>query len=173
MTPRHTSERLAYNEWLRSGSPPARSRKGPRPRPFAPRFWALVDKSGPVPEGRPELGPCWIWRGVKNREGYGRFRLFDNVRIMAHRFAFEVQVGPMPDGLEPDHLCRVRACVNPSHIEPVTQAENIRRRSQAKTHCVRGHEFTPQNTYHQPSSPDHWRSCLTCIRERDARRGAA
>lgn len=86
-------------------------------------------------------GDCWIWKGHTHK-GYARF----NGR-QAHRVLFEAFIGPIPDGLELDHLCRNPLCVNPHHVEPVTRAENMRRRSEAQTHCKRGHEFTEANTY--------------------------
>lgn len=81
------------------------------------RFWSKVDK-------RP--GGCWLWTGTMLRSGYGQFRLgLGHVR--AHRFAYELLVGPIPEGLTLDHLCRVTACVNPLHLEPVTLSENVKR----------------------------------------------
>ncbi len=84
------------------------------------RFWAKVDRSGP--------GGCWLWT-ASTREGYGYFGLGrrDEGMVDAHRFAYELLVGPIPAGLEIDHLCRVRRCVNPPHLEAVTSAENKRR----------------------------------------------
>src|SRR3990167_8037879 len=72
--------------------------------------------------------PCWIWQRSLGKSGYGNIAR-DGKIIKASRYYWEILNGPMPKGLEPDHLCRVRACVNPTHIEPVTHAENCRRGS--------------------------------------------
>lgn len=85
--------------------------------PFEDRFWAKVDKDA----------DCWEWRGSRNHKGYGLARRRDGKGIQAHRLAYELTVGPIPEGLEIDHLCVNRGCVNPSHLEPVTHTENIRR----------------------------------------------
>jgi hypothetical protein len=91
------------------------------------RFWSKVNKDGPVPAHRPELGPCWVWTDPLSDEGYGRFTL-DRKLYQAHTWGYCHFVRPIPDGLEPDHLCRNRACVNyESHLEPVTRRENVRR----------------------------------------------
>ena len=103
---------------------------------------------------------CWIWTGGLRGDGYGKLR-----NRQAHRVIYERIVERIPEGLELDHLCRVTACVNPTHLEPVTRLENMRRRSAAYTHCKHGHAYTAQNTYITPSGS---RDCRTCIRRRVA-----
>lgn len=118
---------------------------------------------------------CWEWTGAVVAQGYGRFWNGSEVR-QAHRMVYEWAKGPIPDGLVLDHLCRVRHCVNPSHLEAVTNGVNLHRgvgptaTNAAKTHCKRGHEFTPANTFIPPGA---WRRCRTCHadRERARRRG--
>lgn len=121
-----------------------------------------------------EFGPkilatsCWNWTGHINRAGYGHFWDGDK-DIRAHRWAWARKHGPIPEGLETDHLCRNPRCVNPDHLEIVTSGENTRRGigptaiNARKTHCIHGHEFTPDNIYHPPYSPA-WRKCRTCRR---------
>lgn len=112
---------------------------------------------------------CWEWqRAISGDTGYGSLWHEGRVRG-AHRVFYEDLVGPIPDGLEIDHLCRNRRCVNPGHLEPVTHAENMRRGAVATaTHCKNGHEFTPENTYGRQD--DHGdRQCRTCARLRQRR----
>ncbi len=103
---------------------------------------------------------CWEWTGTRQTNGYGAFGV-DGQTLRAHRWAYEHFVGPIPVGLQIDHLCRNRACVNPDHLEPVTSGENTRRAM--RTHCVNGHEFTPDNTY---VPADGKRYCRECRRRR-------
>lgn len=84
-----------------------------------------------VIENRGYETPCWIWQGAVVHPGYGQMRR-DGRRVMAHRFYYEREHGPVPDGLELDHLCRVYACVNPDHLEPVTHAVNMSRAAKAR-----------------------------------------
>lgn len=111
-------------------------------------------------------GDCWLWTGSLG-SGYGRI-FVDGKTEPAHRITYEHFVGPVPDGLELDHLCRNTRCVNPSHLEPVTHAENIRRGDlalgirSAATHCVNGHEFTPENTAPRKRNGSVHRRCRKC-----------
>jgi hypothetical protein len=96
------------------------------PPTLADRLWARVDKAGPTSDLRPDLGPCWLWQGPRLPNGYG-VASHKNRNRYTHRVSYELVVGPIPDGLQIDHLCMVRACCNPDHLEPVTAAENTRR----------------------------------------------
>jgi hypothetical protein len=145
-----------WGRWYRHGDPlyvtPGRAH---RSESVEVRFWAKVNRDGPIPEYAPDLGPCWIWTAGLSGRGYGQFSGAAG-RVKAHRWAYENEHGPVPDGLDLDHLCHVPACVRPSHLEPVTRSENLRRGyaamaslGQARerpTHCKRGHEFTAENT---------------------------
>lgn len=117
---------------------------------------------------------CWIWTAGRTGSGYGAFR-YDGGTV-AHRFSYEAHVGPIPDGHVIDHLCRNKACVNPAHLEAVTQSENISRApglgefQRAKSHCRNGHPYEGDNLYVYPSGQ---RGCRTCNRESHQRRRAA
>ena len=115
----------------------------------------LQDKIMPVTE----CG-CWVWIGGKSLCGYGRVKVQGSrIAKPTHRVIYELFNGKIPKGLEPDHICNLRCCVNPNHIEPKTHAENMARNAHArKTHCKRGHEFTPENTGHYKGSR-HCRKC--------------
>jgi hypothetical protein len=117
---------------------------------------------------------CWIWTGSKNSLGYGEIS-YRGSKWRAHRAAYTALVGPIPDGLVLDHLCRTPSCVNPAHLEPVTQAENIRRavRQPAKlrTHCPQGHPYDEVNTYVYVNKKGiTQRHCRTCQRARNRKR---
>lgn len=133
----------------------------PKVRPPIERFIAKVSIK--------ENG-CHEWTAYSGPNGYGRFYVAGR-GALAHRWAYEYFVGTIPDGLQLDHLCRNRGCVNPAHLEPVTASENVRRgrsgevarsRFSLITHCPRGHEYTPENTYMGGSG----RTCRTCKRAR-------
>jgi len=131
------------------------------------RFWAKVNKNGPVWNGT----PCWVWRPPLTRKGYGVF-WFNKRLELAHRYVYELMVGPIPDGLQIDHLCRNRACQNPAHMEVVTSGMNtLRGESPAiiqsrRNVCSQGHPFDLFNTFFTRSG---WRRCRECYRERRKR----
>ncbi len=126
------------------------------------RFWAKVDKGG--------LNDCWIWTGGKSTAGYGLISV-NGKMAYAHRSAYELLVGSIPEGLQLDHLCRNPSCVNPEHLEAVTSQQNILRGEGATaqharaTHCPQGHPYNLVNTYYPP---DGSRECRTCREERRA-----
>lgn len=105
---------------------------------------------------------CWRWTATKSHDGYGLFKAIPGTNyVRPHRWLYEQLVAPIPDGLTIDHLCRVRLCVRPEHLEPVTALENHRRWVAAITHCKRGHPFDAANT--RWVSPTK-RSCRACAR---------
>jgi len=133
-----------------------------------PRFWAKL-RIGSVPAHRPDLGPCWEWRGYRGPDGYGRVGIGSTNKgtkrtLRVHRWAYESLIGPIPGGLESDHLCRNRPCANPLHLEPVSRDVNwlrgksVSARNARKTHCDKGHPFDVTRAGR--------RDCRTCIRNR-------
>lgn len=132
------------------------------------RFWSKVSKGN----------GCWEWVGtVSNRHGYGYFHVQvagKSVKVQAHRRSYELTVGPIPDGLVLDHLCRNRSCVNPAHLRPISNRENVlcgvglTAVHAQKVKCVNGHAFTQENTYIRPGTTH--RVCRACRRAPDSRR---
>lgn len=133
------------------------------------RFWIKVSRGSE--------SDCWEWRAARSRSGYGLFRVggAGTSPVNAYLVAYEIMVGAIPDGAFLDHLCRNRLCVNPSHLEPVTPRVNTLRgvgptaRNAARTHCHRGHAFTPENTIVHPLG----RNCRECRRVAERGRRAA
>src|ERR1035437_4260666 len=129
------------------------------------RLWAKVNKTE----------TCWLWTGNLNGDGYGRLE-DGGRRLMAHRVAYELLVGPIPKGMEIDHVrergCFNTNCVNPDHLEPVTHRENLLRGrsfsaiNAAKTHCLNGHEFDEANTYWYEGLRGLCRQCRQCAHDR-------
>lgn len=104
---------------------------------------------------------CWPWTACVTN-GYGQVR-FEGRRWRAHRLVYTLLVGPIPDGMELDHECRQPLCVRPSHLEPVTTAENAKRRGAAVTECRKGRTYTPENTFVDKRG---YKDCVTCRAER-------
>lgn len=134
-------------------------------KPLAERLWAKVDRSG-----GPEA--CWPFNGYRSPFGYGQIRTgpLGTPKIVAHRAAYELLVGPIPDGLQLDHLCGNPPCCNPAHLEPVTAIENTMRSPIApaavnarRTHCVHGHPFDDKNTATYLWAGRTHRRCRTCL----------
>ncbi len=162
-----------------------RSPRGPDLAPRAPRGSGLKARLLAKVEMHPS--GCWRWQGGTDQKGYGNFLIAPRRSQRAHIAAYEAFVGPVPDGLQLDHLCHTRdkscklgkdcphrRCVNPEHLEPVTPDENRRRgrglynlgaRQVEKTHCPPGHPYDEANTYVRPNGA---RNCRDCKRERDA-----
>lgn len=127
-------------------------------RDVADRFWEKVDQSA----------DCWLWTATIGIYGYGKFHMEGRPHD-AHRVAWLLTHGAVPEDLQLDHLCRNRVCVNPAHLEPVSQRENILRGTAptalnaAKTHCIHGHELSGANVYHRKDRAGR-RQCRECSR---------
>lgn len=122
-------------------------------------------------------GDCWEWTASVNSKGYGTFWI-DGKCQLAHRVSYEKYRNEIPDGLQIDHLCRNKRCVKPSHLEPVTNEENNRRRWEAYTVCGNGHPMTPENIrVHRRKNGPTTNECRTCAvarvqANRDAKKAA-
>lgn len=154
---------MHYARWRRRGSTEDLRTRRNTPKYDEDRFWSGVDAEG----------DCWVWTRCQDGRGYGMFNV-NRKNIRSHRYAWELLVGPIPDGFHIDHLCRNTICCNPDHLEPVTSAENTRRgaggtmareRARRQTHCKRNHEFTPENTLVNTNGA---RVCRICNRGRTA-----
>jgi hypothetical protein len=160
---------MHWQRWRRHGDPTTvlPPNGGQRAGDPVERFWRKIDRRGP--------DECWLWtppsrvrfRGLE----YGNFYT-PSGNVLAHRFAYELLVGPIPDDKEIDHLCRNTLCVNPAHLEPVPHRTNVLRGTALaalnakKTHCVNGHPFDEANTY--VTAAGH-RRCRRCHAEHEAR----
>jgi hypothetical protein len=135
----------------------------------------MVNKQGRF--SGPWLDVCWEWTGYTMTNGYGTVHRRPGKHLV-HRYAYELLIGPIPARLVIDHLCRVRHCVNPDHLEPVPQRENLRRgvgvppANPLKTHCFRGHRYDEDNTYLARRGSRACRACHAII-EQDRRQRIA
>lgn len=149
-----------YRRWRQTGDPLADVNLRLRGESDEVRFWAKVDKEGPLPARAPHLGSCFLWTGGLNSTGYGVFNL-DGQPVGAHRAAWILASGvQIPDGLVIDHLCGTRHCVRKSHLEPVTQRTNMHRSPRvvaaaAQRRCPKGHL----------RADDEQRGCRQCVRD--------
>lgn len=134
------------------------------PTPAAERLWKHVRKTE----------TCWLWEGAKSGNGYGHINCGRGVYRPAHVVSYEAVNGPVPDGCELDHTCRVPLCVNPAHLEAVTHRENVIRGVAPTSlihktgRCARGHEVTEANVYYRKDRPGRW-NCRACRNERRAK----
>lgn len=119
-----------------------------------------INKQGP--------NGCWLWTGSLNKYGYGQTSIDRKRGVQSHIVVYQILVGEIPTGMELDHLCRVRPCVNPDHLEVVTHKVNIQRGDSGgpqlrRTHCPAGHPYDEVNTYHTPKGK---RACRQCAKAR-------
>lgn len=123
------------------------------------------------------MSGCWLWDGSRDSKGYGQYRDPEtNRNLRAHRVCYEFNVGPIPDGMELDHKCRNRACVNPDHLEPVSHHVNTLRGigpsavNAVKTHCPKGHKYGTDRTRINPNGSRHCRECDRIAHDEKRRR---
>lgn len=146
-----------YSRWKAHGDPLVTLKKD---LSLDDRFWSFVIKG--------MEGQCWEWTGGHTGSGYSAFSIKRYTQMPAHQYAYESLLGSIPEGLELDHLCRNRGCVNPDHLELVTHDENMKRADKAcgvrsaATHCPQGHKYDEANTDHHNGR----RHCRECARER-------
>lgn len=130
---------------------------------------AKIDRALTLYIPEPNTG-CWLWEGYVTRQGYG----ITSRAARAHRVIYEAIVGPIPEGMQLDHKCRVRCCVNPAHLEPVTARENSLRgigpaaQNYKKDMCKHGHPFTEENTAYRNRNGYRHRTCKACERATNA-----
>jgi hypothetical protein len=130
-------------------------KRGPSGLPFDERFWRKVDRNGPIPEHAPGLGPCWDWTGHRNRAGYGGVKRDGAGSSLTHRVAWELVIGPIPEGLDLLHKCDRPSCVNPDHLRPGTHAENMADMKAKGRNYVRS-TFPPVPPEHRARGDRHW-----------------
>lgn len=158
-----------YMRWYTTGDVQADVPLRRHVRGAAAQFAAYVDRDGPLPVERPELGRCWTWTARRTSAGYG-YLSAEGREVVAHRWAYEHFVAAVPVDYDIDHLCRNPSCVNyERHLEPVTHQVNMLRgenppaRFARRTACSKGHEYTPDNMFIRP---DKSRGCRICDRAR-------
>jgi len=149
-----------------------RNHKPYKHQPIIERFWVRVNKTD----------TCWLWTGTKTPDGYPKLYVGygrdESMYVLAHRYSYEQFVGPIPSGLTIDHVkargCTTKLCVNPDHLEAVTNVENVMRgngicvRHKNQTHCIHDHPFDDENTVYSKNGKQ--RSCLACRKTSNARR---
>ncbi len=143
--------------------------------PLDVRLWSKVDKNGPV---MPKMTTCcWQWTGAIRKQGYGQIgeggAASDGARnLLVHRVVYMRLVGPIPEGLELDHLCRNKRCCRPEHLEAVTRRTNTLRgespaaKANRRNRCANGHEYTIENTYMAKGIHRHCRTCMRVVQKR-------
>lgn len=171
---------MHYKRWRKHGDPMAPDHRGRAGEPLE-WFWEKVDKNGPLPSDdtlAAGKGPCWLWTAACQPNGYGVFTSFPFTNL-SHRVSYHLAGGTLVRGMQIDHLCRVRNCVNPDHLEQVTsRVNNLRSESTAgkanrTNRCWNGHEFNEANTYWTPDGFRHCRACGAANRRRKVARDKA
>jgi len=155
--------------------PPVPIRRGKYDDPVA-YFWIRVNKDGPIPSHKPELGSCWLWAGAPSGTGYAGTHI-GGKNMLVHRYSYILDGNDIPEDLELDHLCRNKLCVNPKHLEAVTHEENMKRtvlyrnehnKGYNLPHCKNGHLYTPQTEVYRLDKKYNKmrRICRVCINQR-------